>query len=136
MENSPVSSPPPAAEEPEPNTGVPRLDESSVDPYSAPGQSEFDNIMGNDTNDTPDASGLSEHDDSRDTVMMKSPAAQRVFTSSPGPPRASEPQAQPLPSSNDLFLQQMMTNVSDNYTCKTHNMLSGMLGGIQDKLQE
>ena len=64
---------------------------------------------------------------------MKSPAAQRVFASSPGPPRALEPPSQPLPSANDLFL--LSKEMMNDNKCETHDMLSGMLGGIQDKLQ-
>jgi len=77
--DSPVSSPSSssAAEGSESSTGDGRHYELPAGFYSAPGQSEFDNTMGN---DTLKASGLSEHDDdSRDTV------AQCVSTPSPGP---------------------------------------------------
>jgi len=69
-------------------------------------------------------------DDSYSTVRPKSPVlnTQCVSTPSHGQSWASEPQSQPPPSGNDLFLsmQQMM----DNYTCKTHDVL----GGIQNTL--
>ena len=113
--DSPVSSPSSSAtREVESNTGDGRRHELPAGSRSAPGQSELD---GTTCDDTFESSGLSvtavEHDDdSCDTVVIEPPVstAQCVFTSSPGSPRASEPQSWPTPSSNDLILsmQQMI----------------------------
>ena len=113
------------------NTGAPRrYDESLVDPYPAPNQSELDGTVGNDTNDMFELFGLSvinaEHDDSRDTVVMKSPA-QYVSAPSPGPCRVSESQCQPPPSDNNLFqsIQEM---------CKVTREMRDTLGSVQHNL--
>jgi len=95
------------------NTGAPRrYDESPVDPCPAPSQSELDDTMGNDMNDTLEASALSvinvKHDDGS-TVVYKPSVSTPQFNRTP-PARAMAP----TPPDNSLLLQSIQQIVNDN----------------------